>query len=113
MDITVQDCIRRIDESGLTNTPFLLRFVKQDGSIREMVAIKRNKQKKATGEAQEGSDFKYYLSHKHALLINEIILPKDKDKRLLHFINPSEHRQVPKTVKIYTIIGYNSNTVYA
>ncbi len=128
--IPIQQVIREIEESGVTGSAFKIRFVKSDGSIREMIAVKRNKLKDQAGQSKEKSKFNYNLKEKHSLLINEVTTYKTRQvntgigtvHELIHapgnlqnvMLSSSEqHKLSPKTIKLYSILAFNDQKVYA
>ncbi len=121
--MTIQEVIRTIDEQG-GHTPFLLTFSKADGRKRDMIAIKRNKQRLAGGRSAEGSNFKYSLSQKGVFLLDELVRFQGKETQTAagtHFkidpvpdmysINLSNQERKPKSVKIFSIMEFNGNQV--
>lgn len=126
MDITVQQVIEQIDAYAL---PFIVEFSKSDGSIRQMVAVKRNRLKKGSGEqAAEKSKFKYSLNQKNLLLIEELTSYQTKAKKVkgvgtVHELisRPdvkqikvaNEIRRRPVNIKIHSIMYFNGQKVWA
>lgn len=126
MSIPINEVIRRIDASGLTNEPFKITFCKvKDGSKRDMICCKRNRVKNVDGTAKDRVPFKYQLSENHALLVNEVFFKTKKiensgdtwhriaDHPLMSEIDPTKHRQRPITIKIYSILMFNGEKVKA
>lgn len=126
MDMTMQEAINLID--GQPNTPFIIHFTKADGTIRQMVAVKRNRHKShKTGKADERSKFKYWLNEKNALLVDELtayITTKKhvkgmgtvhqlKERPDVNQIILNNQRKLPITIKIHSIIEINGNKVWA
>ena len=96
----------------------------EDGSIRQMVAVKRNRLKKGTGQAKPGSKFQYGLQGKHALLLDKLTnfgtTQRKTDLGTLHELNhvpeltPSivnPHYLKPRTIKIFTLRSFNGEPV--
>jgi len=127
MKISIQKVIEEID--GINN-PFIIHFVKADGSIREMVAVKRNRLKNKDNTATKGSNFKYNLHENNLILIQELatfstkktqvkgvgtvhqlISPPDPSSINLSSIPTS--RRLNKSIKIHSIINFNGKKVWA
>lgn len=120
--MVVQEVLRHIDETG-GQRPFLISFYKADGKIRDMLCLKRNKMRAKTGQAQEGTAFKYSIKQKNILLINELTgykttventpvgthltLPKID----LHTVRINEQQLAPKSIKIFSIKSFNGQEV--
>lgn len=119
-----------IDQSGAFNTPFRIKFVKTDGSIREMIAIKNNRHKqKTTGESTPRSNFGYNLKENFLLLLQELgefRLGKPMKRpgvgTCQSILNPIDNLEGfnyhvdslrPKSVPLYAILEYNGMEVFA
>lgn len=125
MKMTLQEVIASID--GNPHTPFIIDFVKADGTIRQMVAIKRNRIRKDNGQADKGTTFKYMLQEKHVILVNELAGFITEKKRVkgtgtvhqlreqpnVNAIKLQDQRLIPKAIKINTIIQFNGRKVWA
>lgn len=123
--IAIQEVIRLIDEEG-GHTPFILTFCKSDGSLRDMVVMKRNIQRSGSGVAKEGSAFKYSLKQKNVILVNEPLgypttkkeTPKGTHHQLSAEVLPGRiqlkrnHGMKPKSVKLFSIQSYNRIPVH-
>jgi len=120
--MTIQEVIRVIDEEG-GRRPFIITFFKADGTIRDMLALKRNKSRVSGGKGAEGSAFKYSLKHKNVALINELSgysstqvkTPIGTHIKLpeinLDNVRISAHQQKPKSVKLFAIKSFNGQQV--
>ncbi len=73
--IPYQTVIGQIDSTGLRR-PFVLVFAKADGTLREIVCVKKNKQvNRRTEKSAGGSAFRYSLSEKHMLMLLDLNIP--------------------------------------
>ncbi len=125
--MTIHEAIMHIESSGTVGHAFKITFVKTDGSIREMIAVKRNKQRKPNGESEEKSDFNYNLNAKNSLLLNECTEFRYKtiDEKGIGTIHrlinaPTDPASIispkkvsPKTIKLHSILAFNDQKVYA
>ncbi len=120
--MVIQEVIRTIDETG-GHSPFLITFYKENGQIRDMLCVKRNKMRAASGKAVEGSAFKYQLKQKNILLINELSgysTTVEKTALGTHIKLPAinlqqvripQHKQLPKSIKLFAIKAFNGQEV--
>jgi len=128
MDITMQQVIEQIDRSY--NKAFIIHFVKADGSIRQMVATKRNRMVNRDGRGVAKSNFKYSLNQKNLLLINEVRQFGTRTKTVTgvgtvhELVDPPQARggsvevvntenSRPVNIKIHSIINFNGKKVWA
>jgi hypothetical protein len=123
--IPIQEVVRLIDESGYTGHPFTITFSKANGELRQMACVKRNRQRTAKGTAAAGSGFKYYLSKKNALLVNELTQFRTRKEEVhgtgtIHRLadtpnlnaRAATNRTAPKTIKLFSIIEFNGQKVH-
>ncbi len=74
--IPLQKALLEIKES---TGPFKIQFSKVDGTLREMVCIKANKNKSEDRQnPHEKSHFNYSLQEKYMLLLMEVVVPTHK-----------------------------------
>ena len=123
-----------IDLAATQKQAFKIKFIKkEDGSIREMIAVKSGKQHKIDDvnltQSNNRSNFSYNLSENFLLLLNEctefrtnsikhpdlgtvhsIMVPPDFDVNTFKY---SDHNLKPKTVGLYSIIEFNGQEVFA
>jgi hypothetical protein len=127
MKISLQKAIEKID--GI-NAPFIIEFVKADGSIRQMVAVKRNRMRNQDNTAVARTKFKYSLRENNLLLIQELATYQTETKKIkgrgtvhqlvncptidqINLASVPDHRRIDKSIKINTIIKFNHHTVWA
>lgn len=127
MDITIHQAIEQIDSYA---RPFIVHFVKPDGSIRQMVAVKRNRitKGKSDQKAAKGTKFKYMLNEKNLLLVNELtefgtVKKQVKGTGTVHelvnrpnlaTLKMSKNTRIrPVNIKIHSIIEFNGKKVWA
>jgi len=119
----------KIEIAGTQRQPFRLKFVKkEDGSIREMIAIKKTKPKKPKEGKNDKSNFGYNLSENFLLLLQECREFKTQEMNhsnigtvnsiinlpaSLNSYQPSDYMLQSKTVSLYSIIEYNGEEVFA
>lgn len=121
----ISEAIRIIDETG-SFAPFKLLIAKADGSLREIYALKRNREKiEGSHRATTGSAFGYSLSAKYSLLINEITGLRSKPvntpmgevqvitEEPKHVYHRSASRLKPKSIRIFSILEFNNQKTYA
>lgn len=119
-----------IEQIDGINAPFIVHFVKADGSIRQMVAIKRNKMQNRNGTAVKKSKFKYSLRENNLLLIQELAtfqtrtikkegtgtvhrLIDKPDIDSIRMASIPEAKRLNKSIKINSIIQFNNHKVWA
>ena len=121
--IPIQQVLNEIDQGV---HPFKIQFAKSDGTLREMICLKRNKSKAADKRtSHEKSAFKYRLSQKHALILDELIVPNTtkivRGLGTVQRINGDvryktmDYKKIsrrPKTVTIFSLRMYNDKMIH-
>lgn len=127
MKISLQKAIEQIDG---VNQPFIIHFVKADGSIRQMVAVKRNRTRNTDNTATKKSNFKYNLQENNLLLIEELAVFKTEKKvikgvgtvhqltnipdvKAINLAQIPQSRRISKSIKINSILEFNGKKVWA
>lgn len=122
MDITLQEAITTFAGSY---RPAIIHFCKADGTIRQMVCVKRNKMSNDDGSPVKKSNFGYRLDEHHALLVNELagyLTEKKKVKGVgtVHVLKErpdvnkiilANERLLPRTIKIHSIVEFNGSKI--
>lgn len=107
--------------------PFRIQFAKADGTLREMVCIKRNRTKGPDGARPHArSFFKWNLSEKHALILDELQLPTTKvhvpglgtvyklpEDLNIERLDTQRITRSPKTPAIYSLRMFNGKLIKA
>lgn len=121
--ISLQEVLTSIDQSI---HPFTIQFSKSNGELREMLCLKGNRNKgKDKRSSHENSRFRWNLNEKHALILEELIipttptevpglgtvhkLPSDLDLFRLDIKGISRSWKTPK---IYSLREYNGKLIY-
>lgn len=116
--MVIQEALRIIDETG-GYQPFKITFTKADGTIRDMIAVKRNKHRASNGQAKPGTAFKYSLTDKGSILVNELIQFKPSTVSTSygthHQLGPIDIESIriegmstkPVTIKKYSVKFFN------
>jgi hypothetical protein len=125
--IPIQQVIATIDASPAT--AFKIEFAKKDGTLRQMIMVKRNRTKSANKKtAHAKSKFKVSLSDNYLLLVNELIDYQTKTNQVpglgtvhelvdqdvvVGKIKVDKHPQQSKNISILSIRRFNDKMVYA
>ena len=121
--ISLQEALLSIEQAI---GPFKLQFAKSDGTLREMVCMKRNRNKSADKKTPHPkSFFRWSLQEKYALILDELVLPLTKTQvpglgtvmklpegLRIDQINTRTISRAPKTPNIFSLRMYNDQLIY-